>query len=96
MNVEQLQELWDELSAPSAAAFRKALARKGVKARLKDVEAFVRGASERQILAPGPKYTGHIVAQDIDHRWAADIISFVSRPVGEYAYVLLVQDIFSR
>ena len=50
------------------------------KARLKDVEEFVRSKSERHVMAPPPKYTGHIVAHDIDHRWAADIISFVSRP----------------
>ena len=48
MNVEELQELWDELNAPSAVAFRKALGRKGIKARLKDAEEFVRSKSERQ------------------------------------------------
>ena len=42
MNVKELQELWDELNAPSAVAFRKALAGKGVKARENDVEKFVR------------------------------------------------------
>jgi hypothetical protein len=104
----ELQQLWDDLNAPSATAFRRALARRGIKARAKDVEEFVRSKSERQVIAPGPKYKGHIVAHDIDHRWVADIISFVSRPVAvsasrasgsaerAIAYVLLLQDVFSR
>ena len=102
----EMQQLWDDLNAPSATAFRRALARRGIKARAKDVEEFVRSKSERQVIAPGPKYKGHIVAQDIDHRWVADIISFVSRPVSAshasgseeraIAYVLLLQDVFSR
>ena len=80
MNVDELQTLWDELNAPSAEAFHRALARRGVKARLKDVQEFVRSRSERQVIAPPPKYTGHIVAHSIDHKWAADLIDFTTRP----------------
>lgn len=98
----ELSQIYDDLNAPSADAFRKALARRGIKARAKDIEEFVRSKTERQVIAPGPKYTGHIVSHGIDQRWAADVISFVSRPVVDkasktsVAYVLLVQDIFSR
>ena len=90
MNVKELQELYDERNAPSAAAFRKALARKGIKSRLKDVEEFVRSKSERQVIAPGPKFTGHIVAQDIDHRWTADIVSFCVETRGPRRAVWLL------
>ena len=60
----------------------------------------MKSKSERQVLAPPPKYEGNIVATYENERWAADLISFVSRPVkaedGQFAYILLVQDIFSR
>ena len=70
-------------------------------------DAFVRQlASEqgsRQLFAPPPRFTGKVVAQHVDERWAADIIDFQSKTAknvkkkgGAPAYVLLVQDIFSR
>ena len=65
---EILNNLWDELEAPSALAFRRALARRGIQARTRDVEAFVASKSERQIIAPGVEFTGKIVAQDKDDR----------------------------
>jgi hypothetical protein len=80
-----LQQLWEDLNAPSAVAFRKALVRKGIQVRAKDVAEFVRSKSERQVIAPAPKYTGHIVSSDIDERWAADVISFTSRAASEAA-----------
>ena len=96
----RLAQLYEELNYPSANVFHKALRRRGIPARLKDVEDFVSSRSERQVLAQPPKYKGHIVADYENHRWAADLISFVSRPVkdneGLYTHILLVQDIFSR
>ena len=97
---EQLASVYADLNFPSASVFRKALIRRGIPARAKDVEEFVQSRTERQVVAPPPKYEGHVVAFDINHRWAADLISFVSRPAksneGTYTHVLLVQDIFSR
>ena len=97
---EQLETLYKDLNAPSATAFRRALARKGIPSRLKDIQEFVSSKSERQILAPPPKYEGKIVSHDIDHRWMADLISFTSRPATKsgvvYTYVLVVIDVFSR
>jgi len=100
MSSAEIAQIYEELNFPSAQVFHKALKRRGIAARLKDVEDFVQSRTERQILAPPPKYEGHIVATYENERWAADLISFVSRPVktdaGEYAYILMVQDIFSR
>ncbi len=100
MSKEELTRLYEDLNFPSTQVFHKALKRRGIAARLKDVEEFVQSRSERQILAPPPKYEGHIVATYENEKWAADLISFVSRPVkkdeGQYAYILTVQDIFSR
>jgi len=45
---EILNDLWEELAAPSALAFTRALARRDIKARVKDVEAFVASKSENR------------------------------------------------
>ena len=100
MSTEQLAEIYEQLNFPSASVFRKALAKQGIKAAAKDVDEFVASRTERQVIAPPPKYTGHIVAFDVNHRWMADVISFTSRPVktneGVMAHVLIVEDVFSR
>ena len=99
-SAEELAEIYEELNFPSANAFHKALKARGIQVRLKDVEEFVRSRSERQIIAPPPKFEGNIVAFGINHRWAADLISFTSRAVkdeqGTFTHLLLVQDIFTR
>jgi hypothetical protein len=98
--MEELAALYEELNAPSATAFRKALAKRGIPARARDVEEFVKSRTERQVIAPPPKYKGHIVSFNVNHRWMADLIAFTSRPVktneGFYTHVLLVEDVFSR
>ena len=68
MSVAELEELYDSLNFPSAAAFKKALTRRGIPARTKDVEAFVKSRSERQVIAPPPKYEGNVVSFERDHR----------------------------
>ena len=97
---EKLNSLYEELNYPSADVFYRALKKRGIPAAKKDVQEFVSSRAERQIIAPPPKYQGHVVANDLNARWAADLISFVSRPATfkgvQYRYVLLVQDIFSR
>ena len=94
-------DLWGELAAPSAIAFARALAARGIRARVKDVQDFVSSKSERQILAKGVKFTGKIVAHHEDDRWAADLINFTSRPATTadgvvMTQALFVQDLFAR
>jgi hypothetical protein len=105
---EKLETLYKQLNAPSAKAFHRALALQGITTRLKDIREFVESKSERQILAPPPKYTGRVVANDIDDLWMADLIAFTSRPAKRrnferlrtaeksYTHVLVVIDVFSR
>ena len=97
---ETLSSIYEELNYPSVEVFLKALRKRGIPAAKKDVQEFVSSRAERQVIAPPPKFKGHVVANDVNTRWAADLISFVSRPATlkgrEYKYVLLVQDIFSR
>ena len=50
-------------------------------------------------MQPPPVYKGNVTSGRIDDRWAADLLSFASRPATRdkiYRHVLLVQDIFSR
>ena len=97
---EQIKNLYADSGYPSSQIFFNKLKRMGIPARLKDIQEFVKSQSSRQVAAPGPKFLGKIVSFDINHKWAADVISFVSRPVknndGPWSYVLIVQDIFSR
>ena len=85
---------------PSAQQFYNKLKRTGIPARMKDIQEFVKSQSSRQVTAPRPKFKGKIVSFDINHKWFADVISFVSRPVknndGPFKYVLIAQDVFSR
>jgi hypothetical protein len=97
---ETLSQLWEELAAPSATAFLKALRARGISARDSDVRELVSSKSERQVLLPGVKFTGRIVAYYENDRWSADLINYTSRPATRdgttYAHVLIVQDMFAR
>ena len=50
---DEILELYDELNFPSAAKLRAALLNKGYRARLSDVEAFVKAQTPAQLFANG-------------------------------------------
>ena len=52
---DEILELYDELNFPSATKLRAALLRKGYRARLSDVEAFVKAQTPHAALCEGPK-----------------------------------------
>ena len=91
---EEIMELFEELNYPSATKLRAALLKKGYKARLKDVEDFVKSQTPTQLFAKAPKYRGKIIASRPNDRWVMDFIDLVAEPSGEFKYILLVQDIF--
>ena len=96
---EQIRSLHAELAYPSASRLQAALRKRGVNATLEQVKNVVEKTGSRQVLQPPPQYHGNITSGRIDDRWAADLISFESRPAERdraYKHVLLVQDIFSR
>jgi len=99
-DANQLSNLWEDLAAPSAKVFLQALRARGIQARASDVQDFIRSKSERQVLQPGNKFTGKVLSFNRNDRWAADLISYVSRPVveggKEFKYILIIQDMFSR
>ena len=93
---DEILELYDELNFPSAAKLRAALLKKGYRARMKDVEAFVKAQTPTQLFAKGPKYRGHIISSRVNERWALDFVDFTAEPDGALKHILFVQDIHSR
>ena len=87
---ERVAALYKELSRPSAAKFKAAWAKRG----LNVPDAFVRQlASEqgsRQLFAPPPRFTGKVVVQEMDERWAADVIDFQSKTTQKGAPVSIL------
>ena len=90
--------LYKQLSYPSAARFKAALAKRGIRVPDSFVRQLVKEQGSRQLFAPPPRFTGKVTAQHVDERWASDVIDFQSKTSvkGAPVYVLLVQDIFSR
>ena len=95
-SAEDILGIFEELNFPSATKLRAALIKRGFKARLKDVEEFVKSQTPTQLFAKAPKYRGKIIASRPNERWVVDFIDFTAEPSGSYKYILLVQDIFSR
>ena len=51
---EEIIEIFEELNYPSATKLRAALIKRGYKARLKDVEEFVKSQTPTQLFATAP------------------------------------------
>ena len=94
----QIAQLYKELSYPSEAKFRAALAKRNIQVPKEFARQLASEQGSRQLYAPPPRFTGKVTAQSVDDRWAADLIDFQSktREKGKPLYVLLIQDLFSR
>jgi hypothetical protein len=94
MTADELTTLYEELSYPSAAKFRRAVQKRGDQVSLKDALAFVQTYGQQQVTAPRQKYQGKIVSDGIDDRWAADLVSFTAQPARAntqtYTHILCV------
>ena len=88
------------MSFLSATKLQSALRKEGITLSLSALKELISESGARQVLQPPPKYGGHITSGRLDDRWAADLLSFESRPATRggttYTSVLLCQDIFSR
>ena len=97
---KRVAELYQELSFPSAAKLQSALRKEGISLSLEGLKSLTSESGARQVHQPPPSYGGHIASRAMDDRWAADLMSFESKPARRanvtYTQVLLVQDIFSR
>ena len=93
---EEILEIFEELNYPSATKLRAALIKRGYKARLKDVEEFVKSQTPTQLFAKAPKYRGEIIASRPNERWVIGFMDFTAEPSGQFKSIFLFQDIFSR
>ena len=84
---EDILEISEELNFPSATKLRAALIKRGFKARLKDVEEFVKSQTPTQMFAKAPTYRGKIIASRPNERWVVDFIDFTAEPSGSYKYI---------
>ena len=92
---DEILELYYDLNFPSASKLRAALLKKGFRARMQDVEQFVKAQTPTQLFAKGPKYRGHIISSRVNERWAIDFIDFQAEPDGNLKYMLMAQDLHS-
>ena len=79
---EEILEIFEDLNYPSASKLRAALIKRGFRARLKDVESFVKSQTPTQLFAKAPKHRGKIIASRPNERWVVDFIDFVAEPSG--------------
>ena len=77
---QRVAELYQQLSFPSASKLQSALRKEGITLSLSALEELTSESGARQVLQPPPRYGGHITSSRIDDRWAADLLSFESRP----------------
>ena len=96
MSQEQLKTIFEELGYPGALKFRAAVKKRGLDITFSAAARFVAKHSQRQVLAREPDYGGKVTASQLNGRWAADLISYVAQPAGDFTHILVVQDIFSR
>ena len=96
----RVAELYQELSFPAPAKLQSALRKEGISLSLSALKELTSESGARQIFKPPPRYGGNIASCRMDDRWAADLLSFESRPAkraeATYTAVLFVQDIFGR
>jgi hypothetical protein len=97
MSQAELKATFEELGYPGVLKFRAGLKKRGIEGvSYTKAKEFVDTYSQRQVLAKENKYNGKIISSQLNGRWAADFISYVSQPAGEFKHILAVQDIFSR
>ena len=89
-------EIFEELRNPSASKLREAVIKRGFRARLKVVEAFVKSQTPTRLFAKAPNYQGKIVVAKPHERWVIDLIDFTAEPFQNFKYIFLIQDIYSR
>ena len=96
----RVAELYQELSFPTANKLQSALRKEGINLSLSGLKELTSESGARQVFQPPPRYGGNITSGRMDDRWAADLMSFESRPAkradATYTNVLIVQNIFSR
>ena len=81
---EGILEIFEDLNFPSATKLRAALLKKGFKARIKDVEQFVKSQTPTQLFAKAPTYRGKIIASRPNERWVLDSVDSTAESSGTF------------
>ena len=76
----RVAELYQELSFPAPAKLQSALRKEGISLSLSALKELTSESGARQVFQPPPRYGGNITSGRMDDRWAADLLSFESRP----------------
>ena len=97
--METLKELYKELDYPSSRKLYTIAKQRGLDVKTKDVNDFVRGTqAPAQVFSQekAPRTKGHIAATAPNERFQADLIDQSAKPDGEWKYILVVVDVFTR
>ena len=100
--MEEVRTLASDLGFPSANKLWNEVRKRNINVPKDEVLKYVRSLGLRHVFQKRPAYEGRIVATEINHRWAADLIDYNAKPSPDkkggdpYQYILIVQDIFSR
>ena len=102
--MEHLPALSKELGYPAASKLYDAALRAGYNVSPKQVQTFVAAQNVRQVFHKLPRSEGKITAPTIDDTWVADLVDYTARPSesesssgeGQFQYIFIVQDVFSR
>ena len=93
----QIREVFEELNFPSRDKLKAALKKRSIEYTEAQLDAVVKKSGARQIYAPRSTYPGKVATYAPDTRWAADMVSLVSKPSASgRAYILVVVDQFTR
>ena len=108
VNQAAIDAVNEELKFPSLQILRRVLDRRGIAYNKQSLDRLVKRQAIRQVQAPTYKYDGKIAAGDIGDSWFVDLFDFTAAPTDggkktslrrtkdDEAYVLVVQDVFSR
>ena len=86
-----------ELSYPGTNTVFRVLQQRGVRVTRKQVDQYVRGQAERQLVGADQRpLRGKVTAGRKNDRWDVDNIVYVAQPSNGVENILIAQDIFTR
>ena len=96
---QQLIDLYEKLSFPSALNFRRAAEVAGLSIKLVDAKRLAAKYAQRQVTAPANPHNGVITSGKLDSSWPADPATHLAQEANvacvTYRHVLAVHDIFT-
>ena len=91
-----LQKIYDDSAAPGADAFRRIVAKKGLKLTAVEAKALVASLSQGQVFQGRLESDGRITASRPNEIFQVDLIDYTKKSAEGSRYILAVVDVFSR